>query len=115
MSTMFEQTLNDMTAAVHVHERQARLADEHGVRVQPGTVRLTFAQASELVLALDRRIAGGFTYKHIENRMRALRNSLLWAFGPEGEVAYASMLNESVKKEGKDDETDNKNNGRMLR
>ena len=90
---MFEQTLNDMTATVHVDEREARLADEHGVKVHSGTVRLTFAQASELVLALDRRIAGGFTYTRIEKRMRALRNSLLWAFGPEGEAAYASMPN----------------------
>lgn len=90
---MFEQTLSEMTATVHIDEREACLADEHGVKVQSGSVGLTFAKASELVLALDRRIAGGFTYKSIEKRMRALRNSLLWAFGPEGEAAYASMHN----------------------
>ena len=91
---MFEQRIEDATATVHVDERESRLADEHGVKVPAGTLRLTFSQASELSLALDRSLAAGrFCYAHLEKRLRGLRNSIVWAFGPEAEEAMRRSPN----------------------
>ena len=85
---MSEQEVIEMSATVFVEERESRLADEYGTNVGSGWRCYNFEKAAKLVLALDRIIAGGVTFKRVENRLKALRNSLLWAFGPEGESAY---------------------------
>jgi len=82
---MFEKSLNEMTATVTVEDRESLLADQHGVTIEAGSLTLTWSQAKTLALKLDKAIAGGITYKTMENRLRALRNSLVWAFGPEAE------------------------------
>jgi hypothetical protein len=97
---MFEQPcLRDRRTTVWVDDRESRLADINGVTIPSGMVPITFDQVVTLVGQLDHRIDGGLTYRRDEKRLRALRNTLLWAFGPEGEEEYA-LICQNQKQEG---------------
>jgi hypothetical protein len=83
---MFEQKIESISSIVFIEERDCAIADSHGVTLFSGWKKLTVCQAVDLVVALDKRIKGGFTYKKIENRMKAIRGSIANAFGPELET-----------------------------
>lgn len=82
---MFEQNWKELELLIFIDERDSRLADCHGVFIKAGTQKMTWPEAVTRVMALDRAIAGGITYKRDENRLRSLRNQLLSAFGPDAE------------------------------
>jgi len=83
-----EHSFEKSITIVHIDDRESRLAGQCGVNIASGSFPLTWPQARDLVLALDHGLTGGIIYKKNENRLRALRNSLLWAFGPEAESKY---------------------------
>lgn len=83
-----EHSFEKSIVIVHVDDRESRLAGQYGVNIASGSLLLTWPQARDLILALDCSLTGGIIYKKNENRLRALRNSLLWAFGPEAESEY---------------------------
>ena len=72
-------------ATIYIDPCDSELADQYGVSIAPGWQRITYTQAVSAVHALNAAIASGCPYKWTENRLRALRNSLSWAFGPEFE------------------------------
>ena len=88
---MFEQSPDEMRATVHVDERESILADQHGVRISAGSVALTFREACSLARKLDDRLAGWKGYKRQEKQLRALRNSIVWAFGPDAEARVGDL------------------------
>lgn len=83
---MFEQTPEQMIATVYVEGRDSKLADQYGVVLPAGANRLSFAAAVALVRQLDRALAG-VVYVRNQKRVRALRNQIVFAFGPDMEAA----------------------------
>lgn len=79
---MFEFTAEELTAVVMINGRDYGLAYQHGLPVEDGQNRLTYAEALDLVRKFDRVIAGGVNYKRNERSLKQTRNQIVTAFGP---------------------------------
>lgn len=80
---MFEQEFENMFADVWFDERDRAYADEEGIgSFEAGFNTLHSLDAIIAIRKYDRALRGGH-YKTKKNRLRAQRNSLVNAFGPE--------------------------------
>lgn len=87
---MFERTLEEMTAAVFVENGAAAMAFQYGIAdIHPGFNQLTSADATVLILKFDRLQVN--VPKRLLKRWLALRNQLIYAFGPDMENHLASL------------------------
>lgn len=80
---MFEQDLNNMFADVWFDDRDRAIADQEGIAIlQSGCNTLHSNDALVLIAKYDKALRGNH-YAAKRNRLRAQRNSLATAFGPE--------------------------------
>lgn len=79
---MFERTMEDAEATIHIESREAAMLFQYGVgEFTPGPHKLTYSAAAELVERM-KRLANGVP-RHLQARYRACMNGVRNAFGPE--------------------------------
>ena len=90
---MFEQVPAQMIATIFIEDRDARLANENGIPVSAGPQVMSFNEALEVIVKMDKALAG-VVYKRYQKRFKATRNQIMFAFGPEMEQAVADKVND---------------------
>jgi len=84
---MFEQVLEKMTAGFYFCDRDRTLADQSGIQLPENGVRISSKEALELAYEID-RLLPSVMYKRKQKQLIAVRNRVLFGFGPDLEQVY---------------------------